>query len=164
MASIAKSLPNRQLIFLCGHNERLASRLRALPRVARHAVLGFTSEVGRYMELADYFIGKPGPGSVSEAVCKGLPVVTFDNAWTMPQERFNAHWVRDRRLGVVLPSIGALGQGVADLLAELPAYRERVKRIDNRAVFELPALLEAQLRRPADPPLESWSPRSLATH
>lgn len=58
-------------------------------RSAPHAVLDFTSEVPRRMAAADYFIGKPGPGAVSEALHCGLPVVTFRNAWTMPQERYN---------------------------------------------------------------------------
>jgi UDP-N-acetylglucosamine:LPS N-acetylglucosamine transferase len=68
-----------RLILLCGHNEALAARLR--PR----AVLGFTPQVRRLMHLGDFFVGKPGPGSLSEAVHLGLPVVTFLDAWTMPQ-------------------------------------------------------------------------------
>jgi UDP-N-acetylglucosamine:LPS N-acetylglucosamine transferase len=54
-----------------------------------HHVVGFRPEVKRWMSLADYFIGKPGPGSLSEAVHMRLPVVTIRNAWTMPQERYN---------------------------------------------------------------------------
>ena len=57
-----------QLIFICGRNEKLARALRVggsrLPRF----VEGFTKDVNRYMHLADFFIGKPGPGSVSEAL------------------------------------------------------------------------------------------------
>ena len=30
-------------------------------------VVGFTSEIPYYMVLSDFFIGKPGPGSISEA-------------------------------------------------------------------------------------------------
>ena len=51
------------------------------------------------MRLADFFIGKPGPGCLSEAVQLGLPVITIRNAWTMPQERYNAQWVREQGLG-----------------------------------------------------------------
>lgn len=89
MLRISRRLNDRQLILLCGHNATLAEALRGVRRSAPHAVLDFTSEVPRRMAAADYFIGKPGPGAVSEALHCGLPVVTFRNAWTMPQERYN---------------------------------------------------------------------------
>ncbi len=34
---------------------------------------GFTTQVDYFMALADFFIGKPGPGSISEALQFGLP-------------------------------------------------------------------------------------------
>ena len=50
---------------------------------------GFTREVPFYMELSDFFIGKPGPGSVSEALVRRLPVIVQRSAWTMAHERYN---------------------------------------------------------------------------
>jgi UDP-N-acetylglucosamine:LPS N-acetylglucosamine transferase len=146
MAAIARELRDVQLILMCGHNEALARRLRTMRPAARHAVVGFTPEVSRHMRLGDFFIGKPGPGSLSEAVRMGLPVITFDNAWTMPQERFNARWVREQGVGKVLSSIRAIRAGVSELIAELPQFQQRVRAIDNQAVFELPAILERLLR------------------
>ena len=60
-------------------------------------VEGFTSNVNYYMQLADFFIGKPGPGSVSEALAMELPVIVECNAWTLPQERYNAEWIVEKR-------------------------------------------------------------------
>jgi UDP-N-acetylglucosamine:LPS N-acetylglucosamine transferase len=141
MASIARELGDVQLILMCGHNEALAKRLQAMKTAARHAVVGFTSEVSSYMRISDFFIGKPGPGSLSEAVRMGLPVVTFENAWTMPQERFNARWVREQGIGKVLRSIRTVRAGVTELISQLPQYRQRVQALDNQAVFELPEIL-----------------------
>ncbi|MFT3953269.1 MAG: glycosyltransferase [Piscinibacter sp.] len=151
MLKIARALGDRQLILLCGHNTLLAERLRHLHRRAPHAVVGFTREVGRYMAMADWFVGKPGPGSLSEAVQMGLPVVTFSNAWTMPQERFNTRWVREQGVGVVTRSVAALPAAVDALLAELPAYRARVRAIRNQAVFEVPQILAERLMHAAVP-------------
>ena len=73
----------------------LAERLARDERQARRVVvLGFTSEIRRYMQLSDFFIGKPGPGSISEAIQQGLPVIVVRNTWTMPQERYNTEWVK----------------------------------------------------------------------
>ena len=55
-------------------------------------VEGFTREVPYFMGLADFFIGKPGPGSISEALAMRLPVIVERNAWTLAHERYNADW------------------------------------------------------------------------
>lgn len=86
MLDIARRLPDRQLILICGHNAKLRTRLQALPHNAPMYVEGFTKEVPRYMQLADYFIGKPGPGSISEAVHMHLPVIVERNAWTLDRK------------------------------------------------------------------------------
>ena len=64
------------------------------------------------MQLADYFIGKPGPGSISEAVAMRLPVIVERNAWTLPQERYNADWVREQGMGIVLPNFRGIAPAV----------------------------------------------------
>ena len=150
MLTIAKALSDVQLILLCGHNVVLASRLRGLHRLAPHAVVGFTPQVWRPMRLGDFFIGKPGPGCLSEAVQLGLPVITFDNAWTMPQERYNAQWVRERDIGLVLKSMRSIRPAAAEMLLRLPELRQRVAGHHNRAVFELPEILAGLLRDSAD--------------
>jgi hypothetical protein len=137
MARISQALADVQLIVLCGRNDALASSIRAQTGVAPRAVLGFTHEVCRYFALGDFFIGKPGPGSLSEAVQMGLPVITFDNAWTMPQERYNAQWIRDAGLGLVLKSQRSLPAAVAQMTTQLSDFRTRVAQVRNRAVFEV---------------------------
>jgi UDP-N-acetylglucosamine:LPS N-acetylglucosamine transferase len=141
MRGIARRLSGTQLILICGHNRALAEKLRGLPAEAPRLVLGFTSEMRRYMQLSDFFIGKPGPGSISEAVQQGLPVIVVRNALTMPQERYNTTWIRERGVGIVLDSFRAVREGVAQVVAELPEFRRRVARIDNRAIFEIPEIL-----------------------
>ena len=147
MAKIARELHDVQLILMCGHHLPLAAKLKTqqskAPRsAAPRAVLGFTPEVRRHLQLADFFIGKPGPGSLSEALHLGLPVITTRNAWTMPQERFNAEWVRENGLGVVIGSLAKIRPAVNEVLGRLDEFRTRVGQLDNTAVFEVARLLE----------------------
>jgi UDP-N-acetylglucosamine:LPS N-acetylglucosamine transferase len=142
MLRIAKDLSDTQLILVCGHNVTLAKKIEALKAPAKHVVLGFTSDVDRYMSLCDFFVGKPGPGSLSEAIHMGLPVITFKNSLTMPQERYNATWVKENHLGIVVTSVGEMKTAARELLARLPAFKEAVGRIENRAVFEVVTTLE----------------------
>lgn len=147
MLGIARRLAEQQLILVCGHNRALASQLRAEPASAPRLLVEFSRDIPYYMQLADYFIGKPGPGSLSEAVQQGLPVIVVDNAWTMPQERYNADWVREHGLGVVHDSLRTLAAAVRTLTASLDDYRANVRRIDNQALFEIPPLLSQILER-----------------
>jgi UDP-N-acetylglucosamine:LPS N-acetylglucosamine transferase len=148
MYEIARSLNDRQLLLICGRNEKLAARLRALPHTAPLFVEGFTKEVPQYMQLADYFIGKPGPGSISEAVAMRLPVIVERNAWTLPQERYNAEWVREQGIGIVLPNFRGVAAAVERLMepGAYAGFRAATGRLENRAVFEIPYILEEILR------------------
>jgi 1,2-diacylglycerol 3-beta-galactosyltransferase len=146
MKRIAQALPERPLILLCGRNAALAEKLSALPQRAPRIVVGYTPDVARWMQLGDYFIGKPGPGSLSEAVQKGLPVIVTRNAWTMPQERWNTDWVQTHGLGVVKRSFSEVAQAVDEVVAALPAFQARLRRMDNQAVFEIPHILHDVLQ------------------
>jgi UDP-N-acetylglucosamine:LPS N-acetylglucosamine transferase len=147
MLEIAERLDDTQLIFICGRNAKLADRLRALPGKAPRWIEGFTQEVPYFMRLADFFIGKPGPGSISEAVAMRLPVMVERNAWTLPQERYNCDWVLDRGAGVVLPNFREIRDAVTKMLGALDEYRANVAKIENRAVFEIPEILSRILER-----------------
>ncbi|MDE3164378.1 MAG: galactosyldiacylglycerol synthase [Acidobacteriota bacterium] len=133
-----------QLIFLCGRNDAVAAQLRALPPRVPIFVEGFTREIPLYMELADFFIGKPGPGSISEALVKRLPVIVQSNAWTMAHERYNAEWVREIGAGIAVENFTRdLLPAVRELLVpeNFARYRDRAAATRNRAVFEIPDML-----------------------
>jgi len=148
MREIAKSLDesgvDMQLILICGRNRTLENDLRRTCARRPRFVEGFTEEVPYYMQLADFFIGKPGPGSVSEALVMNLPVIVERNARTMPQERYNVEWVLEKAVGLAVNDFGdEIAGAVGELLrpGALDAYRQRVAALDNRAVFEIPTLL-----------------------
>jgi 1,2-diacylglycerol 3-beta-galactosyltransferase len=133
-----------QLIMICGRNDKLAEALRREPtRIPIH-VEGFTTQIPYFMALSDFFIGKPGPGSISEALAKHLPVIIDCNAWTLPQERYNARWVREKNVGIVVSSHRRTTGAVAELLkpGELAQFRARTEAMENRAVFEIPVIFE----------------------
>ncbi len=133
-----------QLILICGHNEKLRQALLAGRHRLRRLVVGFTDQVRYYMHLADFFIGKPGPGSISEALAMKLPVIVASNAWTMPQERYNARWIRENGFGIVVRSFRHVADAVREMLepADFQRYRANAASTSNRAVFEIPDILE----------------------
>jgi UDP-N-acetylglucosamine:LPS N-acetylglucosamine transferase len=136
-----------QLIVICGKNEKLAAALRARRFLFPVFIEGFTNRVNYYMQLADFFIGKPGPGSLSEALAMRLPVIVERNAWTLPQERYNADWILENEVGLVLPNFRDIDKAVALLIEPetLARYRRNAAAMQNQAVFEIPVFLKKTL-------------------
>ena len=136
-----------QLILVCGKNEKLAAALRARKTRLPRFVEGFTTRVNYYMQLADFFVGKPGPGSVSEALAMRLPVIVECNAWTLPQERYNAVWIIEQQVGLVLKGFRHIDSAVAQLIepSTLSRFRANAAALHNRAVFEIPGILSGIL-------------------
>lgn len=153
MAHIAERLGNSgqnlQLIMVCGKNEAVRKKIQSMETRNKIFTEGFTKRIPFYMALSDFFVGKPGPGSISEALKMGLPVIVERNSWTLPQERYNADWVMEKRVGVVLENFKTIEPTVRKLLADnaLDVMKERIARLDNQAVFEIPAILAGILAR-----------------
>jgi 1,2-diacylglycerol 3-beta-galactosyltransferase len=65
----------------------------------------------------------------------------------MPQERYNTEWVEEKGVGLVLRNFREIGPAVERLLE--PANYARMKAgaaaLNNRAVFEIPDMLETIL-------------------
>jgi len=157
MVDIAKSLDESnsgvQLIMLCGHSQELAAQLKNLKTKKPILVQGFTENVESYMALADFFIGKPGPGSISEALQFHLPVIVECNAKTLPQERYNAEWLTENGFGIVVASVREIAPTVRGLLQSSTFNELRFKAgtYSNQALFEVPDILGKCTKRTVIP-------------
>jgi hypothetical protein len=160
MLRIAEALQQSQMplqmILICGRNEGLARRIRQISGPKPMFVEGFTDQVNSYMSISDFFIGKPGPGSISEALHFNLPVIVERNRKTLPQERYNTDWIRENEVGVVLKSFGEIEPALRDLLrnGELERLQANAAAHQNRAVFEAVDILSRLMPAgdPADEP------------
>ncbi len=154
-----------QLILICGRNDELARKLRANDWKLPVHIVGFTKEVHKLMRAADFLIGKPGPGSIAEAMVRKLPVLIECNAWTLPQERYNAEWVKEKGVGIVLKGFDEVVDGAKRMLepATLAAFRKNVAAQENRAVFEIPEILAKLLGETSAKPFPISS-TPVATH
>lgn len=148
MIDIAKCLERSplklQLIFICGRNEKLASTLRLTQNRLPRFVETFTSEIPYYMHLSDFFIGKPGNVSISEAVAMKLPVITECNSSTLVQERYTCEWIANNEVGIVVRNFRNIDKAVAELIQpqNLCRYQANAASINNKAVFEVVDILE----------------------
>jgi 1,2-diacylglycerol 3-beta-galactosyltransferase len=77
-----------------------------------------------------------------------LPVIVELNARTLPQERYNAEWILEKQVGVVVPNFRSIDTTVEQLLVAdtFARYRANAAAVNNHAVFEIPDTLERILR------------------
>lgn len=153
MLKIAKRLERFedqiQLIFMCGHNHSVAKAIQQYSGPQKRAVIGFTDTMADYMRLSNFFIGKPGNVSVSEALAMKLPVITECNGITMSQERYCAEWVSANGVGLVIPTFQKVDQAVTTLIKPevYERCRSNLERFDNQAVFEVADVLQKTLEQ-----------------
>jgi UDP-N-acetylglucosamine:LPS N-acetylglucosamine transferase len=74
----SETVPNAQLLVVCGRNEDLRQRVQRLPARLPLAAVGFVDNVAELMRRADVLVTKAGGLTLAEAFCSGVPVVVYD--------------------------------------------------------------------------------------
>ena len=84
-----------------------------------------------------------------------LPVIVERNAWTLPQERYNAEWILERELGLVVRGPDQVPAAIKLLLqrGNLARFRSNAAAIHNRAVYEIPPYLRQIVEGPPEVPV-----------
>lgn len=95
-------LPPVQVAVICGRNQALQVRLRRVSNGANLHVLGFVSDIHRWMAASDCAVTKAGPNTIMEAAATGLPLILSGHV--PGQEDHNPAWVKDRGMGVYADS------------------------------------------------------------
>ncbi|XP_055822779.1 monogalactosyldiacylglycerol synthase 2, chloroplastic-like isoform X1 [Solanum dulcamara] len=90
--------PIGQMIVICGRNEALASTLRSLEWNIPVQIKGFQKQMEKWMGACDCMITKAGPGTIAEALIRGLPIILND--YIPGQEKGNVPFVVDNGAGV----------------------------------------------------------------
>jgi 1,2-diacylglycerol 3-beta-galactosyltransferase len=103
------------LVVICGRNRAVQRRLRGLRDVHGRAVIvrGFVDNMAEWMTAVDLVVTKAGPATISEALCRGLPLLV---SWFLPgQERGNVEWLVDAGAARYVPGAAELVDEVAEL-------------------------------------------------
>jgi 1,2-diacylglycerol 3-beta-galactosyltransferase len=128
--AIAASRLPCQVAVVAGRNEKLKAQLQAQPWPIPVHVYGFVANVPDLMTAADVFVSKAGPGSITEALNLGLPILLFSRIGG--QEEGNVDYVIKNQVGMWTPRpaqvVEALRQWFNDpaLLAAAAARAQRI--------------------------------------
>jgi len=147
---IASKTP-MQLIVITGRNKKLydAFEEEIQDSPIKTKLIYFTSDVDKYMKVADVLVTKPGGLTVSEALACDLPLAVFD---AIPgQEEDNAEFLSLHGMGVKISKDTDFAALLSDLLAEkdkLRTMRESCQRFDkSKSVENLLTLIDSLLKK-----------------
>ncbi|KAI8023908.1 hypothetical protein LOK49_LG03G01586 [Camellia lanceoleosa] len=120
--------PIGQLIIICGRNKDLASTLESLEWKIPVKVKGFQTQMEKWMGACDCIITKAGPGTIAEALIRGLPIILND--YIPGQEKGNVPYVVNNGAGVFTRS----PKETAKLVAEwFSTKTDELKRMSENA-------------------------------
>jgi 1,2-diacylglycerol 3-beta-galactosyltransferase len=89
------------MAIVCGRNEKLEAELRAQAWENPTFIYGFTNDMPDLMRAADLIVTKAGPGTITEALNAGLPVVLYSKI--AGQEDGNVDFIVSEGAGVWAP-------------------------------------------------------------
>ncbi|XP_051152609.1 monogalactosyldiacylglycerol synthase 2, chloroplastic-like [Andrographis paniculata] len=90
--------PIGQLVVICGRNKKLAAKLESRDWKIPLKIRGFEKQMEKWMGACDCIITKAGPGTIAEALIRGLPIILND--YIPGQEKGNVPYVIDNGAGV----------------------------------------------------------------
>ncbi|XP_057968827.1 monogalactosyldiacylglycerol synthase 2, chloroplastic-like isoform X2 [Malania oleifera] len=121
--------PIGQLVVICGRNKSLVSSLESSEWKIPVKVRGFETQMEKWMGACDCIITKAGPGTIAEALIRGLPIILND--YIPGQEKGNVPYVVDNGAGVFTRS----SKETARLVAEwFSTKTEELKRMSENAL------------------------------
>jgi 1,2-diacylglycerol 3-beta-galactosyltransferase len=148
------------LAVICGRNRRLKEQLEAQDWPIPTRIYGFEKRIPQMMQAADLLVTKAGPGTITEAINAGLPMVIYSR---LPgQEDGNVSYVVSQGVGTWAPGPERAADSVHKWLGDPNGMQQAAaacRRIARpSAAMEIARMIAARLRvGEAIEPLEAES-------
>jgi 1,2-diacylglycerol 3-beta-galactosyltransferase len=118
------------LVIVAGRNVELKERLKARQWPMTTLIYGFVHEMPEFMRAADILVTKAGPGTISESLNAGLPIILYSR---LPgQEDGNVDYVISEGVGVWAPKTSYIIDALQAWITH-PKQRQLVAEACNQA-------------------------------
>jgi 1,2-diacylglycerol 3-beta-galactosyltransferase len=136
------------LAVVCGRNRRLKEQLEAQDWPMPIRIYGFEQRIPQMMRAADLLVTKAGPGTITEAINAGLPMVLYSR---LPgQEDGNVSYVVSQGVGTWAPGAERAATSVHQWLGDPRGMQQAAaacRRIARpTAAMEIARIIAARLR------------------
>lgn len=134
-----------QTVIICGKNEALKKKLSSISSTHPLKVVGFTTEMHKWMAASDLMVGKPGGLTSSEALTSGLIMVIVK---PIPgQEERNSDHFLEEGVAIRCNNLPALAYKIDLLLSDterIKRMRESARRLGRpQAAMDIVSILES---------------------
>jgi 1,2-diacylglycerol 3-beta-galactosyltransferase len=149
---IAASGLDLTLVVIAGRNQSLKDSLEAQNWPVPTFVYGFVKDMPDFMRAADVLVTKAGPGTISEALNAGLPIILYSR---LPgQEDGNVEYVVSEGVGVWAPNpnliVAALREWIDNPDTRLKAAEASRRAARPEAAREVARILAEQVGLPVE--------------
>ena len=137
---LVKRLPDDvEVSVICGTNRKLSRQLNHLVSDRQNVhIHDYVDHVALFMDSADLYLTKPGGLSVSEALCKRLPMVLIQAVEGC--ETYNMRYCLDKGAALTAETPAAIAELCAGLIDDdrkLDAMRAAMSRLSGRPAAEI---------------------------
>jgi 1,2-diacylglycerol 3-beta-galactosyltransferase len=154
---IARLNPECALCVIAGKNDKLKQRLEKAEWKIPIFIYGFTTDMPDLMKAADILVTKAGPGTITEALVSGLPMILYSR---IPgQEDGNVRYVVEEGAGRWAPGAEKTAKAVRRWIIH-PSFKEsaaaactRIAR--PRAAYDIAELIWERLTQAGKDSLKS---------
>ena len=147
---LGKQLPqSSQLVVVCGRNKRLKERLHLISYGCKAVIVGFVGNMHEWMGASDIIVTKAGPGTIAEALTRGLPIIL--NGRIPCQEEGNIPWVLRNGVGTYETEPGRIAHTASSWITShkgtLRSMSARARELSlPRATYDIARDLESLAR------------------
>ena len=125
------------VIVCAGKNNELLEKLCSIdfPENISTTFLGFTNKIADLIAIADIGIIKSGSVSFCEGLYSNLPLLIDGTATVLTWEKFNHHFLQEKKFGEIISTKKDFTQQVARLLAnkqQLAEYRINLQKLPKK--------------------------------
>jgi 1,2-diacylglycerol 3-beta-galactosyltransferase len=113
------------MAIVCGRNAKLKTTLETYQWNIPTHIYGFTRDMPNFMAAADILVTKAGPGTISEALIAGLPIIIYSR---LPgQEDGNVFYVVNQKAGVWAPHPERVVAAIQEWILDPPKRQKAVE-------------------------------------
>lgn len=120
-----------QVVAVCGSNERLKKKILSQKFKKEVIVYGFSDHISELMDCCDCIVTKPGGLSLSEALCKNIPII-LTNAIPGHEER-NLKFIKNSKAAICIDKHFTVDKAVSNLINSEEHREELLKNSRNLA-------------------------------